>query len=118
MKNVSSQTAALRNRMLQKSVPIFAALGDATRLRLVAVLCTRGAMSIAQLTDGTDITRQAITKHLQVLANAGLVHNSKLGRERLWEFELIRMDQARSALETLAQQWNLALMKLKLAVES
>jgi len=118
MKNVSAQTAAVRNRALQKSAPIFAALGDATRLRLVAVLCAGGALSIAQLTDGTDITRQAITKHLQVLADAGLVHDIRLGRERLWEFESTRMEEARRALETITQQWNSALMKLKLAVES
>ncbi|QBB71751.1 ArsR family transcriptional regulator [Pseudolysobacter antarcticus] len=118
MKNVSAQTAAVHNRALQKSAPIFAALGDATRLRLVAVLCAGGAMSITQLTDGTDITRQAVTKHLHVLADAGLVHNTKLGRERLWEFEPTRVDEARRALETIAQQWNLALLKLKLAVES
>ena len=66
---------------------MFAALGDATRLRLIALLCAGGAASIAQLTAGTDVTRQAVTKHLQVLADAGLVRNIKLGRERFWEFD-------------------------------
>ena len=87
---------------LQNSAPIFAALGDETRLRLVAVLCAGGAMSIAQLTAGTDITRQAVTKHLQVLADAGLVRDVKVGRERLWEFEPARLDEARRSLDAIA----------------
>jgi DNA-binding transcriptional ArsR family regulator len=103
---------------LAKSAPLFAALGDATRLRLIAVLCAEGAMSIAQLTSGTDITRQAVTKHLQVLANAGLVRDIKVGRERLWEFERARLEEARRSLDLIAQQWDHALMKLKLALES
>lgn len=74
-------------------------------------------MSIAQLTSGTDITRQAVTKHLQVLAGAGLVRDVKLGRERLWEFEPTQLEEARHSLEVIAQQWDHALMKLKLAVE-
>ena len=88
------------------------------RLRLIAVLCVGGAMSITQLTAGTDITRQAITKHLDVLAAAGLVRDVKVGRERLWEFEPAQLDEARRSLEAIAQQWDLALAKLKLAVEN
>jgi DNA-binding transcriptional ArsR family regulator len=96
---------------------LFAALGDATRLRLIAVLCAEGAMSIAQLTSGTDITRQAVTKHLHVLAVARLVRNVKMGRERLWEFERARLEAARSSLDLIGQQWDHALMRLKAAVE-
>lgn len=103
---------------LQRSAPIFAALGDATRLRLVALLCAGGAMSIAQLTTSTDITRQAVTKHLQVLADAGLVRDVKLGRERLWEFEPSQLEQARRSLESIAQQWDRALLRLKSMVEN
>jgi len=102
----------------QHSASIFAALGDETRLRLIAVLCVGGAVSIAQLTSGTDITRQAVTKHLQVLANAGLVRDVKVGRERLWEFEPAQLDEARRSLEMIAQQWDRALERLRLAVES
>jgi DNA-binding transcriptional ArsR family regulator len=102
---------------LADSAPLFAALGDATRLRLIAVLCAEGAMSIAQLTSGTDITRQAVTKHLQVLADAGLVRDVKVGRERLWEFERAQLEEARRSLELIARQWDQALMKLKLALE-
>jgi DNA-binding transcriptional ArsR family regulator len=106
-----------KNAALRKSAPIFAALGDETRLRLIAVLCAGGAMSIAQLTTGTDITRQAVTKHLQVLAEAGLVHDIRQGRERLWAFEPTQLDEARRSLDTIAQQWDQALMRLKSAVE-
>jgi DNA-binding transcriptional ArsR family regulator len=102
---------------LRGSAPVFAALGDETRLRLIAVLCAGGAMSIAQLTLGTQITRQAVTKHLHVLADAGLVRDVKSGRERLWEFEMEKLEEARRSLELIAQQWDHALMSLKRAVE-
>jgi DNA-binding transcriptional ArsR family regulator len=104
--------------LLHGCAPIFAALGDEMRLRLVAMLCAGGAMSITQLTSGTDITRQAITKHLDVLATAGLVRDVKVGRERLWEFEPTQLDEARRSLQVIAQQWDHALAKLKRAVEN
>jgi len=110
--------AAPPNKSLHHCAPIFAALGDEMRLRLIAALCVGGAMSIAQLTAGTDITRQAITKHLDVLASAGLVRDTKVGRERLWEFEPAQLDEARRSLEMIARQWDHALAKLKRAVES
>ncbi|SDQ56483.1 transcriptional regulator, ArsR family [Paraburkholderia fungorum] len=107
----------LTTSALRKSAPIFAALGDETRLRLIAVLCAGSAMSIAQLTAGTDITRQSVTQHLQVLANAGLVRDVKMGRERLWEFEAAHLDEARRALDVISQQWDQALARLKAMVE-
>src|SRR5258707_14879159 len=110
--------AAARTRPLQNFAPLFAALGDEMRLRLVAALCVGGAMSITQLTSGMDISRQAITKHLGVLAAAGLVRDVKVGRERLWEFEPTQLDEARRSLELIGQQWDHALARLKLAVES
>jgi len=109
--------AGLTPAALRNTAPIFAALGDETRLRLVAVLCAGGAMSITQLTSGTQITRQAVTKHLHVLAEAGLVRDVKTGRERLWEFELDRLDEARRSLDIIATQWDQALQSLKSAVE-
>jgi DNA-binding transcriptional ArsR family regulator len=104
-------------RLSSLSAPIFAALGDETRMRIIAVLCAGGALSITQLTDGTDITRQAVTKHLQVLADAGLVRDVKVGRERRWEFEPIQLNTARHALDEIAQQWDHALARLKRMVE-
>ena len=103
---------------MPQAAPIFAALGDETRLRLIAVLCAGGALSIAQLTAGTAITRQGVTKHLQVLAEAGLVHDVKVGRERLWQFEPTQLDEARRSLERIAEQWDHALNKLKMSLES
>lgn len=102
---------------LRIAAPIFAALGDHTRLHLVAVLCAGGAVSITQLTSGTDLSRQAVTKHLHVLADAGLVRHVKSGRERLWQFEPARLDEARRSLETVARQWDDALARLKHMVE-
>jgi DNA-binding transcriptional ArsR family regulator len=66
---------------------VFFALGNMTRLRIIAALCVGGPFSIPQLTSNTQITRQAVTKHLQVLAEAGLVKDLKVGRERLWQFD-------------------------------
>jgi DNA-binding transcriptional ArsR family regulator len=109
--------ATPKAKVLQNHAPLFAALGDEMRLRLVAVLCVGGAMSITQLTSGTEISRQAITKHLGVLAAAGLVRDVKIGRERLWEFEPAQLDEARRSLELIGRQWDHALAKLKLAVE-
>jgi len=74
-------------------------------------------MSIAQLTTGTRITRQAVTKHLQVLAEAGLVHDVKAGRERLWEFEPDQLERARQSLDAIRAQWDQALGRLKDLVE-
>lgn len=115
--SLPSKNAPLKNSALRNYAPIFAALGDETRLRLIAVLCAGGAVSIAQLTSGTEITRQAVTKHLHVLADAGLVHDVKVGRERLWEFEPTQLEEARRSLDVIAQQWDHALNKLKMAME-
>jgi len=97
---------------------VFAALGDPTRLKLVAVLCAGGAFSIAQLTANTAISRQGVTKHLQVLSDAGMVRDVKLGRERLWQFDPAQIDEARRTLEVIGRQWEAALGKLKAFVES
>src|SRR5215208_3543993 len=97
--------------------PVFFALGDKTRLRLIAVLCAGGAFSIAQLTANTQITRQAVTRHLQVLADAGLVRDLKIGRERLWQFDPAQLEEARRSLELIGQQWEHSLAKLKNALE-
>ncbi len=107
-----------RTQALQKSAPVFAALGDPTRLRLVAALCAGGALSIVQLTAGTAVTRQAVTKHLEVLASAGLVHDIRQGRERLWELQPSRLDEARRALDAISTQWEQALARLKAFVET
>lgn len=97
---------------------VFAALGDPTRLKLVAVLCAGSAFSIAQLTANTDISRQGVTKHLQVLADAGVVRDVKLGRERLWQLEPGQIEEAKRTLEVIGREWEVALGKLKTFVEA
>ena len=97
---------------------VFAALGDPTRMRLVAVLCAGGALSIAQLTANTEISRQGVTKHLEVLAGAGVVRDVKRGRERLWQLDPVQLEEARRTLETIGRQWEGALAKLKAFVEA
>jgi DNA-binding transcriptional ArsR family regulator len=97
---------------------VFAALGDPTRLKLVAVLCAGGALSIAQLTANTDISRQGVTKHLQVLADAGVVRDVKMGRERLWQLDPAQIEEAKRTLEMIGRQWDVALGKLKAFAES
>lgn len=96
---------------------VFAALGDVTRLKLVAVLCAGGALSIAQLTANTEISRQGVTKHLQVLADAGVVRDLKQGRERLWQLEPAQIEEAKRTLEVIGQQWEVALGRLKAFAE-
>ena len=117
-RKAASKRRPLKKSSLRISAPIFAALGDETRLRLITVLCAGGALSIAQLTSGTEITRQAVTKHLHVLADAGLVRDIKAGREHLWEFEPTQLEEARRSLDVIARQWDHALNKLRLVVES
>lgn len=97
---------------------VFAALGDPVRLKLVAALCVGGAFSIAQLTANTDISRQGVTKHLQVLAQAGVVRDIKLGRERLWQLEPDQIAEAKRTLDIIGKQWEVALGSLKAFVES
>ncbi|MFO1301260.1 MAG: metalloregulator ArsR/SmtB family transcription factor [Burkholderiaceae bacterium] len=101
----------------EKLANVFAALGDPTRLKLVAVLCAGGALSIAQLTANTDISRQGVTKHLQVLADAGLVRDLRLGRERLWQLEPEQIEEAKRTLDTIGRQWEVALGRLKAFAE-
>ena len=102
---------------LSRQAPVFAALGDGTRLKLVALLCAGGALSITQLTAATDLSRQGVTKHLHVLADAGLVRDLKIGRERRWQLEPARLDEARAALARIARQWDDALARLQAFVE-
>jgi DNA-binding transcriptional ArsR family regulator len=100
-----------------EAAPVFAALGDELRLRLVARLGSDGPLSIVRLTAGTDVTRQGVTKHLQVLADAGLAHSFRRGRERLWQLDPRPLGEARAYLEDLSRQWDEALVRLKTSVE-
>jgi DNA-binding transcriptional ArsR family regulator len=96
---------------------VFAALGDQTRLRLVGRLGAEGPLSIARLTAGTRVTRQAVTKHLRVLAEAGLARGVRRGREQVWRLEPEPLDEARRSLDVISKRWDEALGRLKAMVE-
>ena len=110
----SRSAAAAR---LHESAPVFAALGDETRLQIVARLCAEGPLSITRLSDGAGVTRQAITKHLNALSAAGLAKNVKTGREQIWELDTRRLEMARRYLDRISDQWDIALDRLKALVE-
>ena len=97
--------------------PVLFALGDETRLALVARLSAGGPQSIAGLTTGSEITRQAITKHLDVLARAGVVHDVRRGRERIWELDTDRLNEAGRYLKRMSKRWDAALDRLRKLVE-
>ncbi len=97
--------------------PVFAALGDPTRLELMARLSGGRPLSTAQLTSGTRVTRQAVTKHLQLLEDVGLVSDFRRGRERLWQPEPQALEDATRYLEMVGRRWESALSRLKRFVE-
>ena len=97
--------------------PVFAALGDATRLSLVAKLCGGKPRSISQLTAGSKLTRQAITKHLRVLERAEIVRSVRTGRESLFEFDPEPIEEIKNYLAFVSAQWDQALSRLKSFVE-
>jgi DNA-binding transcriptional ArsR family regulator len=99
------------------TAPVFAALGDETRLLLVAKLCQGRPYSISQLTEGSRLTRQAITKHLRVLQGAGIVRSVRTGRQSLFEFDPEPMRGLREYLDDVSAQWDQALSRLKAFVE-
>ena len=102
---------------LRTRASVFAALGDETRLAVLAKLCNGLPQSISCLTAGTKLSRQAVTKHLHVLANAGVVRNLRIGRESLFELEPQPIEQVRDYLDQVSRQWDDALARLKSHVE-
>ena len=114
MSRLSSDTSAAKRR---QHAAVFAALGDETRLSLVSTLSTGEARSIAQLTDGAKMTRQAITKHLRVLESAGIVHSVRSGRESLFGFDPAPLNELQQYLARVSEQWDQVLSRLRLLVE-
>jgi DNA-binding transcriptional ArsR family regulator len=114
---MSAARPSSKARSNAEAAHIFAALGDETRLKLVARLCTAGPLSIARLTDGTAVTRQAVAKHLNVLADVGIVRGMRTGREHVWEIELRQLEEARQYLDLISRQWDESLGRLRLLVE-
>jgi len=99
------------------AAPIFAALGDRTRLQLLTKLSSGQPHSISQLARGSKLTRQAITKHLRMMEGAGLVHGARKGRETLFELDPAPLAEVRSYLDRVSAQWDQALARLKAFVE-
>jgi DNA-binding transcriptional ArsR family regulator len=104
-------------RQLRRQAPLFAALGDETRLALLTKLGEESQCSIARLAAGSPLTRQAITKHLRVLQRAGLIRSLRRGREHLFQLDPQPLEEARQALERISRQWDVALGRLKKFVE-
>jgi DNA-binding transcriptional ArsR family regulator len=113
----TSSRAIRSPRELRRSAPLFAALGDDTRLALVGRLCARGPLSTTRLTEGAGVTRQAVSKHLEVLAEAGVLRSRRLGRERVWEVDPAPLQAAQDWLDIISRDWDRALLRLKAFVE-
>ncbi|QDU90724.1 HTH-type transcriptional regulator NmtR [Pirellulimonas nuda] len=114
---MSTATRSAASRRLRRNAPLFAALGDPTRLTLLVRLGEDAPLSISQLTEATAVTRQATAKHLRVLQSAGLVRSARRGRETLFHLEPKPLDEARDALADIGRQWDDALGRLKAHVE-
>lgn len=102
---------------LADAAPAFAALGDKTRLHIVAQLCAHGPQSIVRLTAGASVSRQAVTKHLHALSQAGLVRSTREGRERIWAIQTKRVAEVRRCLDQISDQWDKAIARLRSLVE-
>lgn len=113
-----SRSSGAAARRLVGAAPVFAALGDPARLRIVTKLCEAGPLSIVRLTQGERISRQAITKHLHALSKAGLVCNERSGRENLWRLETLRLAEAQQYLSQISARWDEAIGRLKMLLES
>jgi DNA-binding transcriptional ArsR family regulator len=112
-----SPPSAIPAAQVRDAAPLFAALGDETRLRLLVRLSASGPESIAHLSAKSAVSRQAIKKHLDVLSRAGLVRGNRRGREHIWQIEPKRLSDARVYLDRISQQWDDALDRLKQFVE-
>jgi DNA-binding transcriptional ArsR family regulator len=106
------------NRRRTSPAPVFAALGDATRLELIARLNDGRSRSISELAHGLSLTRQGVTKHLRVLERARIVQSSSVGRESRFTYVPETVEEARSYLDNVSAQWDDALSRLKAFVES
>jgi DNA-binding transcriptional ArsR family regulator len=99
------------------AAPLFDALGDPNRLRIVVRLCESGPSSTSQVTESVSVTRQAATKHLELLQAAGLVASSRRGRERIWTLQTRPLIDAGDYLTQLSRRWDAAIDRLRAYVE-
>jgi len=110
-------SARLHSRGRERAA-VFAALGDETRLLLLAKLCSGQRCSITELTDGTKLTRQAVTKHLRVMEKVRIVHGRRAGRENLFEYDPKPVNDMKEYLDRVSKAWDGALARLKSFVET
>jgi DNA-binding transcriptional ArsR family regulator len=113
-----SRTDAVRRSEIRDAAPLFAALGDETRLQLVMRLAAGGPGSITHLSAHSRVSRQAVTKHLVVLSDAGLVRSTRRGRERVWDLQPERLSDANEYLSRISRMWDQALNRLRAFVET
>jgi DNA-binding transcriptional ArsR family regulator len=106
-----------RPHALKTHAAVFAALGDETRLAVLARLADGTPQSISRLTEGTGLSRQAVTKHLRVLEKAGMLRHSRNGRESLFALAPQPIEEVRDYLDEVASQWDAALARLKAQLE-
>jgi DNA-binding transcriptional ArsR family regulator len=106
-----------RDRGLAGAAVLFAALGDETRLELLQRLSLGGPASITVLADSFDLTRQGVTKHLHVLAEAGIIDGRRAGREHVWALNAASLAEATRCLDLIGRRWEDALSRLKAHVE-
>lgn len=114
---MSSNRLAALSRRSDATAGVFAALGDSTRLSLVLALSRGHRQSIAQLTASKPLTRQAISKHLRILESAGVISSQREGRENLFALNPAALDQLRTYVEQISEQWDSSLARLKAFVE-
>ncbi|HKV75405.1 MAG TPA: metalloregulator ArsR/SmtB family transcription factor [Gemmatimonadales bacterium] len=110
--------SASRGAAVRQAAPVFAALGDTTRLGLVRRLSVEGPLSITRLSEGSEMTRQAITRHLRSLERVGLVRDTPKGREHIFSLDLKRLEVAREYIDHVSAQWDAAAARLKAFVEA
>ena len=113
-----SRASAVHRSEARDAAPLFAALGDETRLELVMRLAAGGPASITRLSANSKVTRQAISKHLDVLSDAGLVRGSRVGRERVWKLAPERLSDAHDNLYRISRMWDQAIDRLRAFVET
>jgi DNA-binding transcriptional ArsR family regulator len=99
------------------AAPLFDALGDPNRLRIIVRLCDLGPSSTSQVTQVIPVTRQAASKHLALLENAGLVTSTRRGRERVWTVQTEPLARASDYLNQLSRRWDSAVDRLRAYVE-
>jgi len=112
-------STAIRDRAaaIRTCAPLFAALGDPTRLSVLSRLAAGRPQSITEITAGTSLTRQAVTRHLNVLADVGVVRAEKSGRESLYRLRPEALAPARRYLDAVSRSWDEAIVRLRLMVE-